>query len=132
MLVTRIKDMVIKNNILPTSSVRRNYIHVDIGSNDCGRLIHDNPCLKHCKPHKSAVMANCFLHYAADEALEQCFLKEFKDTCKNSSESEQKQQEAIALNPSIIQLKSFETQLFTSTVACVITDRKGVTFSNMV
>ena len=32
---------------------------------------------------------------AADKALEQCFLKEFKAMCKNSDESELKQKKAI-------------------------------------
>ena len=34
-------------------------------------------------------------HKTADKALEQHFLKEFKATCKNSSESELKQQNEI-------------------------------------
>ena len=32
---------------------------------------------------------------AEDKSLEQCFLKEFKATCKNSCESKLKQQKAI-------------------------------------
>ena len=37
-------------------------------------------------------------HKAADKTLEQCFLKEIKATCKNSGDSELKQQKAVCRN----------------------------------
>ena len=68
-------------------------------------------CASFCDKNRNLAHSHRFLlqiNEAADKTLEQCFLKEFKASCKNSDESELKQKKQSEKSFGLVILSSLQ------------------------